>query len=73
MPGRVGSPARVVAGLHEGGDVCPERVVAAVVAALDGGILDRAAHALDLTMGPRVVDLGQPVDRRRDLREIEHS
>jgi hypothetical protein len=28
---------------------------------LDGRFLDRAVHALDLTIGPRMLDLGQPM------------
>ena len=32
-----------------------------VVEALDGRVLDRPVHSLDLTIGPRVVGLGQPV------------
>ena len=36
-------------------------VVALVVEPLDGGILDGAVHALDLTIGPRVSRLGEPV------------
>ena len=35
--------------------------MAFVVEALDGGVLDCAVHALDLTVGPRMAWLGQPV------------
>lgn len=38
-----------------------ELVVAVVVEALDGCLLDRAVHPLDLAVGPRMVRLGQPV------------
>lgn len=36
-------------------------VVAVVVEALDGGVLDGAVHPFDLTVGPGMVRLGQPV------------
>jgi hypothetical protein len=36
-------------------------VVALVVVALDGRVLERAVHPLDLAVGPGVVGLGQPV------------
>ena len=39
----------------------PELDVAIIVVALDGRVLDRAVHPLDLTIGPRVVRLGQTV------------
>ena len=35
--------------------------MAIVVVALDGGFLDRAVHALDLPVGPGMLDLGEPV------------
>ena len=35
--------------------------VVVVVVALDGGVLDRAVHAFDLAVGPRMIRLGQPV------------
>jgi hypothetical protein len=38
-----------------------ELIVALVVKAPDGGILDGAVHALDLAVGPRVPWLGQAV------------
>ena len=38
-----------------------ELIVAVVVEAFDGGLFDRAVHALDLAIGPRVVGLGEPV------------
>ena len=41
--------------------MCSQLVVVLVVEALDGRVLDRAVHALDLAVGPRVVRLGQPV------------
>ncbi len=36
-------------------------IVAVVMEAFDGGVLDRSVHALDLAVGPRVVGLGQTV------------
>jgi len=51
----------VVVGLHEQLEVRPERVVGGVVIPADGGLLERAVHALDLTVGPRMVGLGEPV------------
>jgi hypothetical protein len=54
-------PPAVVVGLDEELQVAPELVVAAVMVALDGGVLDRAVHPLDLTIGPRVPRLGQAV------------
>lgn len=38
-------------------EVCEELVVAVVVEALDGGLLDCPVHLLDLAVGPRVVGL----------------
>ena len=38
-----------------------ELVVAIVVVPLDGRVLNCAVHALDLTVRPRMVGLGQPV------------
>jgi hypothetical protein len=49
----------VVVGVHEELQVCLELIVAVVVVALDGIVLDRAVHPLDLPIGPRVVRPGQ--------------
>lgn len=38
-----------------------ELIVPAVVVALDGGLLERPVHSLDLAVRPRVVGLGQAV------------
>ena len=38
-----------------------ELIVAVVVEAPDGRVLDRAVHPLDLTVGPRMTRLGQAV------------
>lgn len=66
----------MIVGIHEELEVLSEWVVAVVVVALNGRILDRANHSLDLTIGPGVVHLGQPVldvvfsaDAAEDVRE----
>jgi hypothetical protein len=66
----------VVVGIHEELQVNSQLLVAVVVVALDRRILDRAVHPLDLTVGPRMVYLGQPVlnivlgtDAIEDVRE----
>ncbi|MGY3695902.1 hypothetical protein ACVIGA_005982 [Bradyrhizobium sp. USDA 3240] len=38
-----------------------ELIVSIIVVALDGRFLDRAVHALDLAIGPGMLDLGQPM------------
>lgn len=50
-----------VIGGDEVGEVLPELIVAVVVGALDGRVLDRAVHPLDLAIGPRMAGLGQAV------------
>ena len=52
---------RAVVGCHEVGEARPQLVVAVVVEAFDGSLLDGAVHALDLSVGPRVVRFGEPV------------
>src|SRR5215204_374377 len=47
-------PPGEVVGRHEIAQVLPELIVAVVVIAPDGGILDRAVHPFNLTIGPRV-------------------
>src|SRR4051794_37756421 len=54
-------PATEVVGRDEVIEVPPELLVAVVVIALDGGILDGAVHPLDLAVGPGVVHLRQPM------------
>src|SRR5215208_3641369 len=54
------APSEVV-GCDEVGEVLPELIVADVVEALDGGVLDGAVHALDLTIGPGMAWLGGAV------------
>lgn len=39
----------------------PELVVALVVEAFDGRLLDGPVHPLDLPVGPRMVRFGEPV------------
>lgn len=41
--------------------MCSQLVVVLVVEALDGRVLDRAVHPLNLAVGPRVVGFGQSV------------
>ena len=54
-------PPSVVVGIDEVGEVGFELIVSVVIVALDGRFLDRAVHALDLTIGPGMLDLGQPM------------
>lgn len=54
------APGEVVGG-DEVVEMAAELVVAVVVVALDGRVLDRAVHPFDLTVGPRMVRLGQPM------------
>ena len=41
--------------------MCSELIVSFVVEPFHSRVLDRPVHSLDLTIGPRVVGLGQPV------------
>ena len=50
------TPGEVV-GVQEVGEVATQLVVAFGVVTLDGGILDGAAHRLDLALGPGGVGL----------------
>ena len=52
-------PLGEVVGIEEGCEMRSQLVVAVVVIAPDGGVLERAVHALDLTVGPWVVRLGE--------------
>ena len=54
-------PAGMVVGIQEELQMRSELLVAVVVVALDGGVLEGSVHALDLTIGPRVIGLGQAV------------
>jgi hypothetical protein len=51
----------VIIGVDEELEVLPKLIVAIVMVALDGGVLDGAVHSLDLTVGPRVLRLSEPV------------
>jgi hypothetical protein len=51
-------PPSVVVGGDEVGKVSFELIVSIVMVALDGRFLDRAVHALDLAIGPGMLDLG---------------
>ena len=51
--------ASEVVGSHEVGEVLPELVMALVVVAPDGRVLDGPVHPLDLAIGPGVTRLGQ--------------
>src|SRR3546814_17865279 len=64
-------PLGKVVGGEEVCEVCPQPVVAVVVVAANGGLFDRAVHAFDLTVGPGVVRLGEPmVDARFGASEL---
>ena len=72
---RLQSPAEVI-GADEGLKMTSELIVAVVVEAFHGRILDRAVHPLDLTIGPGMLDFGEPVinlmlvaDTVKDMRE----
>lgn len=54
-------PARKVVSRDEVGEMPAELVVALVVEALDGGVLDGPVHSLDLAVGPRMPGLGGAV------------
>jgi len=54
-------PFREVVGHQEGVDVRFELDVRAVMVALNGRLLERSVHPLNLTIGPRMVWLRQPV------------
>ena len=51
----------MVVGVDEQLKVPPKLIVIGVVVAFDGGVFDGPVHPLDLTIGPRMVWLGQPV------------
>ncbi len=50
-----------VVGGNEVRKVASELVVVLVVVSLDGGLLEGAVHALDLSVGPRMAWFGQPM------------
>ena len=51
----------MIVGIHEQVQMRSELVVAVVVVALDRRVLDCAVHPLDLTVGPGMVHLGEPM------------
>ena len=53
--------ASEVVGSDEVCEMAPKLLVAVMVEAFDGSVLDGAVHPLDLTVGPRMVDLGEAV------------
>ena len=54
------------------GKVSFELIVSIVMVALNGRFLDRAVHALDLTVCPRMLDLGQAMFDAVLAADIEH-
>jgi hypothetical protein len=50
-----------VVGIYEVGEMFSEVLVSLVVEALDGGFFERAIHAFDLAVGPRVFWFGEAV------------
>jgi hypothetical protein len=63
----------VIVGIDEVGQMVLKLAVAVVVVALDGGFPDRAVHALDLTVRPRIFDLGKRVlDAVLTAAHVEH-
>ena len=54
------SPSEIV-GADEVGEMPAELIMAVVVVAFDGRVLDGSVHPFDLTFGPGMVDLGEAV------------
>ncbi len=54
-------PAPVVVGVDEVVEAGFKSPIAVIVIAFDGSFLDRAVHPFDLAIGPRMLDLGEPV------------
>ena len=66
-------PFREVVGHQEGVEVRFELCVRTIVVALNGGLLECSVHPLNLTIGPRMVWLGQPVlNAVRITEHVEH-
>ena len=62
-----------VVGVEERCEVLAQLVVAAVVIAPDGRLLEGAVHSLDLSVRPRVIWLGEPMlDLMIPTEQIEH-
>ena len=53
--------ATEIVGCDEVDKVCAQLVMVIVMEAFDGRFLDGAVHPLDLTIGPGMLDLGQPM------------
>lgn len=60
-PFRALNSSRIVVSIDEVIDVCLGLRVLVVMVAFNGGFLDGMVHSLDLSVGPGVVWLGQPV------------
>lgn len=52
-------PSTVIVGIDEELEMLPQLIMAPVMVAFDGGVLDAAVHPFDLTIGPRMVGLGE--------------
>lgn len=52
-------PAAEVVGIDKVGKVLPQLRVIVIVEALDGGVLEGPVHPLDLSIGSRMLDLGE--------------
>src|ERR1700675_4221683 len=66
-------PAAEVVGADEVSEMRFELLGVVVMIALDGGFLDGAVHALDLTVGPRMLQLGKTVvDAVFPATHVEH-
>lgn len=66
-------PAAEVVGADEVGEVRFELPMVVIMIAFDSSVFDRAVHPLDLTIGPGMLDFGQPVlDAILPAPHIEH-
>ena len=52
-------PTAEIIGVDEIGEIAAQLVVIVIVVSLNGRVLDRAVHSLDLTVDPRMIDLGE--------------
>ena len=50
-----------VVGVEESGEVLAQLSMAGIIVGADGGVFEGAVHALDLTIGPGMIGLGQTV------------
>lgn len=60
-PFSVFEPTAEIVGVDEVLKVPTQLFVTVVMEMLDGCVLDGSVHALDLSVGPRMIDLGEPV------------